>query len=206
MFITDVDMFVKTLLTIVVVSVSIMLFALSSPVTSHQPIIRPDVNVDSISWSYGIYTPKNLTLTIIRSKNVMYLSVNDYIVREIIVSTGSGDSLIDSRDTTHIWHFVTPPGRYRVVRRETNPIWIKPDWAFIETGDSVPDSLDFVSRSQEGMLGAYAFYLGSGYAIHGTPYENLLGRSVTHGCVRVGKDDLEFLWRYVNIGTRVVIQ
>jgi len=51
----------------------------------------------------------------------------------------------------------------------------------------------------------YAFHLGDGYMIHGTLYTRLLGRNVTHGCVRVGDADLEELYKTVSIGTKVII-
>ena len=54
-------------------------------------------------------------------------------------------------------------------------------------------------------LGDYALYMGEGYIIHGTPFKSLLGRRVTHGCIRVGDDDLEFIFHHVPIGTRVYL-
>jgi lipoprotein-anchoring transpeptidase ErfK/SrfK len=41
--------------------------------------------------------------------------------------------------------------------------------------------------------------------IHGTLYERLLGRSVTHGCVRVGRDPLRTIVRQVKVGSQVFI-
>ena len=39
------------------------------------------------------------------------------------------------------------------------------------------------------MMGDYALGIGSGYFIHGTLYKRLLGRNVSHGCVRLGDED-----------------
>ncbi len=36
-------------------------------------------------------------------------------------------------------------------------------------------------------------------------YKRALGMSVTHGCVRVGDDDLEVIYKAVRIGSRVYI-
>jgi len=56
------------------------------------------------------------------------------------------------------------------------------------------------------MLGEYALDLNiPGYMIHGTLYSRLLGRSVSHGCIRVGRDDLRVLWRKVPIGSTIFI-
>jgi L,D-transpeptidase YbiS len=41
--------------------------------------------------------------------------------------------------------------------------------------------------------------------IHGTLYERLLGRSVTHGCIRLGKEDLRKVFGAVPIGTPIYI-
>jgi L,D-transpeptidase YbiS len=55
------------------------------------------------------------------------------------------------------------------------------------------------------MLGAFAMGFGDNYYIHGTIYERLLGVNVTHGCVRLGSDDLKKLYDMVPIGTPVYI-
>ncbi|MEZ5313865.1 MAG: L,D-transpeptidase family protein [Thermoanaerobaculia bacterium] len=55
------------------------------------------------------------------------------LLREAICSTGSGIRLRDPRDGKE-WVFDTPQGELRILRKQKNPIWIKPDWAFIEEG------------------------------------------------------------------------
>ena len=40
---------------------------------------------------------------------------------------------------------------------------------------------------------------------HGTLYERLLGRAVSHGCIRVGRDDLRTVWANTKIGTHIYI-
>ena len=84
-----------------------------------------------------------------------------------------------------------------------DPVWNKPDWAFIEEGQPIPR--DAAERVDTYSLGDYALYLGDGYLIHGTLYQRLLGRSVTHGCVRLGDEDLEAVWKAAGVGTRVYI-
>jgi L,D-transpeptidase YbiS len=46
---------------------------------------------------------------------------------------------------------------------------------------------------------------GNGYFIHGTIYERLLGINVTHGCVRVGSEDLKIIFDKTPLGTAVFI-
>lgn len=56
-----------------------------------------------------------------------------------------------------------------------------------------------------GALGAYALDLGNGYMLHGTPDKRSIGRAATHGCVRLGDDDIEWLFAYVDTGSRVYV-
>jgi hypothetical protein len=65
--------------------------------------------------------------------------------------------------------------------------------------------VDTKHRQIEGELGHFRLYLGDGYQIHGTPYANSIGASVTHGCVRLHDDDIEWLYDNVPVGTKVYI-
>jgi lipoprotein-anchoring transpeptidase ErfK/SrfK len=60
-------------------------------------------------------------------------------------------------------------------------------------------------RSIKGELGHYRLDLGEGYLLHGTPYANSIGAAVTHGCVRLADDDIEWLYENVPVGTKVYI-
>jgi len=83
------------------------------------------------------------------------------------------------------------------------PAWIRPDWAFI--GRRRTDTEGPRKRVEEGVLGDYAIGFGNGYFIHGTLYTRLLGRNVTHGCIRVGDRDLKTVYSAVGVGTRIYI-
>ena len=119
-----------------------------------------------------------------------------------VCSTGSGGSLRD-RATGRRWVFRTPTGVFHVTGKLEDPWWRKPDWAFIEEDEPVPS--DPSQRMDPEMMGEYALSFGDGYFIHGTIYERLLGVSVTHGCVRLGSEDLRKLYRSTPIGTPVYI-
>lgn len=124
------------------------------------------------------------------------------VVLDALCSTGTGGVLRDpAGDRT--WVFDTPKGGFRVVEKRRDPVWTKPDWAFIEEGLPVPT--DLRHRRDPESLGDYALYLGDGYLIHGTLYQRLLGRSVTHGCVRLGDADLAEVYRRVPPGAPVFI-
>jgi lipoprotein-anchoring transpeptidase ErfK/SrfK len=60
-------------------------------------------------------------------------------------------------------------------------------------------------RKYTGVLGTRRLYLGDGYGIHGTNDPSSIGRSVSHGCVRMRNEDIERLFDMVKLGTPVFI-
>jgi L,D-transpeptidase ErfK/SrfK len=82
-------------------------------------------------------------------------------------------------------------------------VWVKPDWAFLEEGMSVPSNR--ADRLESGILGDYALGFGKGYFIHGTLYTRLLGKNVTHGCIRLRDDDLKTVYKLAKVGTPLII-
>jgi lipoprotein-anchoring transpeptidase ErfK/SrfK len=60
-------------------------------------------------------------------------------------------------------------------------------------------------RSIQGELGHFRLVLGDGYLLHGTPYGNSIGSAVTHGCIRLRDEDIEWLYDNVPVGTRVYL-
>jgi hypothetical protein len=65
--------------------------------------------------------------------------------------------------------------------------------------------VDTDNRRVPGELGAYKLELGDGYLIHGSPDQSVIGRPVTHGCIRLATADLQALYRQVPVGTAVYI-
>lgn len=126
----------------------------------------------------------------------------DTVLREGPCSTGSGAVLRDP-STGRLWVFDTPTGEHTVREKVADPVWVKPDWAFIEEGQKPPPGRS--SRLDDVSLGAYGLYLGDGYIIHGTLFQTLLGKSATHGCIRLGDEDLEFVYRRLPVGARVFV-
>jgi hypothetical protein len=91
---------------------------------------------------------------------------------------------------------------------------LAPDGTFhpVEQGDHIIfDDTVFVppigtaNRQIVGELGRYKLDLGNAYLIHGTPHQDSIGEAVTHGCIRLGDDDLEFVYRNIRVGTPVYI-
>lgn len=124
------------------------------------------------------------------------------MLREAVCSTGSGVRLRDPRNGKE-WVFDTPQGEVRIWRKRRNPVWVKPDWAFIEEGFEPPRGMR--DRIDDYSLGDYALDMPDGYIIHGTVFKTLLGRRVTHGCIRLGDEDLEYAYKTVPVGARVFL-
>jgi len=147
-------------------------------------------------------TPGNAFLIINTTNNTFELFKNNEIIRQGRCSTGSFIHL--EVDSTKSFTFETPKGVMTVQNKVTNPVWTKPDWAFIEEGLPVPPP-GHSSRREPNVLGAYALKLGDGYMIHGTLYQRLIGSPVTHGCVRLLDDDLEAVYNALPVGSKVFI-
>ena len=60
-------------------------------------------------------------------------------------------------------------------------------------------------RRYKGVLGTHRLNLGDGYALHGTNEPETIGRSVSHGCVRLRNEDIARLYEMVAVGTPVYI-
>lgn len=60
-------------------------------------------------------------------------------------------------------------------------------------------------RKYKGVLGTHRLNMGDGYALHGTDKPESIGRSVSHGCVRLRNEDIETLYQMVSVGTPVFI-
>jgi L,D-transpeptidase YbiS len=167
-----------------------------------REIARLEKKRDSLTARLARLRPTGTWLLIDTGANRIHLMRGDRTVRKAVCSTGSG-TLLEDPKTGRRWVFDTPRGEFEIRKKKVDPIWVKPDWAFIEEGKPVPAS--FRERLEPYMLGDYALDLGDGYLIHGTLFKRSLGMSVTHGCVRVGDEDLAAIFRAVKPGTRVFI-
>lgn len=129
---------------------------------------------------------------------------NNQMIREATCATGSGKVLLHPGASAR-WQFYTPLGIRTILYKVTDPIWAKPLWAFVENGEE-PTVLPWeFRRLDRTTLGAYALKLGDGYEIHGTLYPTLLGRHITHGCIRLNDEDLAFVYRSLQVGDQVYI-
>jgi lipoprotein-anchoring transpeptidase ErfK/SrfK len=101
---------------------------------------------------------------------------------------------------------VVRDGRVGLLSTSTRSFLPLPDEEHIVFNDTlyIPPIVT-ANRQVEGELGRYALDLGDGYLIHGTSNPKSIGRAVTHGCIRLGDEDIEWLYRNVPTGTAVHI-
>lgn len=140
-------------------------------------------------------------ITVDVSTHTAYLFQGGELVAKSPAATGSEKLL---KKGMRVWLFHTPEGHLRVLRKIVDPVWTKPDWAFIENGDRVPPP-DSPKRQVRGHLGRYALDLGDGILIHGTDDPSSIGKPVSHGCIRLPEEMLETVYKAAKVGTDVYI-
>jgi L,D-transpeptidase ErfK/SrfK len=165
-------------------------------------IDKTEKSLKKLKEKLFVKLPKTSYLVVNTSENHFYLYKGKKLFRDGLCSTGSYIKLEGEGEQK--WIFKTPRGEFKIRDKKIDPVWKKPDWAFIEEGLPVP-SKNHSSRFEYGTLGDYALILGDGYMIHGTLYQRFLGKPVTHGCVRLGDDDLKHVFSTLNIGSKVFI-
>ena len=131
----------------------------------------------------------------------LYLMERERVIWSAVIGTGTGTRLEGAGQK---WHFATPRGMFRVQRKEKNPVWILPDWWFVENKRPVPPE-DSPERRRPGLLGTSAMYLNEEIAVHGTNEPDKLGQAVSHGCIRMTNEQARRLFYEVEVGTPVII-
>jgi lipoprotein-anchoring transpeptidase ErfK/SrfK len=208
------------LITGIVFFASMVLFAI--PAIQESTIVLPTINqgqndegqsgvgkedleqqIEKLQVKLNKFTPGDAYLIINTSENHFYLYKGKELIRQGLCSTGKNQKLV-SVERNYTNTFYTPQGVKTVKGKQKNPVWAKPNWAFIEEGLPIPPP-GHPSRFESGTLGDYKLTLGDGYMIHGTIYKRFIGQSVTHGCVRLLDDDLEAVYNSLQIGSKVYI-
>jgi hypothetical protein len=169
--------------------------------TSDRASLEKDIKI--LQSKLDKYIPTNAYMVVNTSDNHFFLYKGTELIRQGPCSTGKNERLVSAeRNYDHVFH--TPFGVRKVLRKQTHPVWKKPDWAFIEDGLPIPSAND-PSRWEEGTLGDYKLEIGDGFMIHGTIYKRRMGMSVTHGCIRLLDEDLEIVYKSMEIGSKVYI-
>lgn len=88
----------------------------------------------------------------------------------------------------------SPVGEFTIINKIVSPTWYPKDKEPVPPGPTNP-------------LGNYWLGLSiRGYGIHGNISPWSIGTPVSSGCIRMHNDDIEFMYRLINIGTRVRIR
>lgn len=91
----------------------------------------------------------------------------------------------------------------KVERKRANPTWTptqKMHEEYAARGEYLPKVWP---AGPDNPMGLFAIYIGRLYAIHGTNADFGIGLRVSHGCVRLRNEDIEYLFNNVPVGTRV---
>ncbi len=95
--------------------------------------------------------------------------------------------------------YYTDPGVYRVRWKVYDPEGI--EWCIPESmadEERYAEDLESGRRCFRDSLGKYALNIGSSYAIHGTNDPASLGEKRSHGCIRIGIEPMERLYRLMD--------
>jgi lipoprotein-anchoring transpeptidase ErfK/SrfK len=100
--------------------------------------------------------------------------------------------------------YATPTGRFEVEEKVEDPEFVQFDWddpgrelGRIEPGPRNPLGVRWI-----GFTWAHGWRIG----FHGTPQPELLGKAVSHGCVRMRNADVMDLYGRVQVGTPVIVR
>jgi L,D-transpeptidase ErfK/SrfK len=101
----------------------------------------------------------------------------------------------------------TPIGRWAVIAKQKDPTWYPPESIRKEhLEDGRGELAKAVPPGPDNPLGRYAMRLSaSGYLIHGTNRPVGVGMQVTHGCIRMYPEDIEWLFPQIPVSTPVTI-
>ena len=189
---------------IISVLISLLALCVDSVQARQAPLSELQVEHRQLVQAIADKTPTTPYIVIDTQDNRLLLRRGDEILRQAVCATGSGRKL-EGDKRWHSWTFATPKGRFAIARKVADPLWIRPTWDFIENAEEIPIFAEDRRRFRYGVLGEYALYFLKDFMIHGTLYEVNLGKSITHGCVRLGGEDLQYFYETVQIGWPVFI-
>lgn len=100
----------------------------------------------------------------------------------------------------------TPIGRTKIISKVRNPAWYPPKSVREEHAAEGRPLPSIVPPGPDNPLGGFAMRLNiPGYLIHGTNRPAGVGMRVTHGCIRMFPEDIEYLFERIDVRTPVRI-
>ena len=165
-------------------------------------------------------------------RRVLMIQANDTVFRAP-VAIGSGKTVVIDGVTKR---FQTPRGKMAITSKELDPVWVPPNWHYVEVArrnglgiidmsNASPNALGGYpagqvpirggsviippwgspQRQYRGKLGAAKLEMYDGYYFHGTDNESSVGDAASHGCLRMRRDDILWMYKNVPTGTPVYI-
>lgn len=127
-------------------------------------------------------------------------TVQNTTVRLIVVSLEDRKlALVENGQVTKVYTVAvgkpstpSPDGDFTIARRVMNPTYHH-DGRTVPPGPHNPVGDRWMGLSK------------AGYGIHGTNEPNSIGKAASHGCIRMGKADIEDLYSRVEVGDQVEI-
>ncbi len=96
--------------------------------------------------------------------------------------------------------YPTPLGKYYIIRKEENPVWINPN---VEWSKDMPPRIEPGPNNPLGVRALVTSAAGGTVLIHGT--SNLVPGLHSHGCIRMANWAILELFEHVSVGTPVFI-
>ena len=100
--------------------------------------------------------------------------------------------------------YETPTGRFAVTHKLEHPDFVQFDWnepsRVIRRVPPGPENP--LGERWIGFTTAYGWEIG----FHGTPNPELLGKAVSHGCVRMRNRDVVRMYDLIDVGTPVIVE
>lgn len=92
----------------------------------------------------------------------------------------------------------TPTGKFRILEMQKNPVWQHPiTEELITTGPENPLGVRWIGFWSDGQ---------NQIGFHGTNQEELIGKAVSHGCLRMRNPDITAMFAQVHLGTPITVQ
>lgn len=104
-------------------------------------------SLDALVPGSGVAPATTGAIVVSIADNRLWYRVGDSVVFETRVATGSGKVLVRGADGSR-WRFETPRGRLRVIDKDTDPMWVPPDWHYVEVASKRRLGLTRLQRGQ----------------------------------------------------------
>ena len=151
-----------------------------------QPVLAQGVGWGNYQYPLEESMPSPSVQIVIhrRSHTLQVLDAEGKVYKEYPVAVGKA-----------VWP--TPQGKFQVLKKIENPVFQSfRTGALTASGKANPLGQYYV-QYHEGKVGEFG--------IHGTDKEDSIGKSVSHGCIRMHNKDIAELYQLVDMGTSVTI-